>query len=100
MLNWPDMLNKKWVRVLPHINDTLLLLTAVLLTLQISQYPLVDSWLTAKVTALFVYIGLGMVALRHGKTKSVRVTAFVSAVIVFAYIVGVAVTKNAWFLFV
>ena len=87
-------LQKKFVKIAPHVIDTLLLLSALVLTVMISQYPFVNSWLTVKLIALIVYIGLGLVALRLGKTKAARRTAFVAAVALFAFIVSVALTHN------
>jgi uncharacterized membrane protein SirB2 len=56
----------------------------------------VNCWLIAKVLGLLLYIILGMVALHYGKTKGVRVLAWLSAWLVFIYIVGVAVLKTPW----
>lgn len=82
------------LKVLPHIIDTLLLASGATLAVLIRQYPGVDPWLTAKLVGLVVYIGLGMVALRHGRTPAVRVTAWLAALCVFGYIVSVALTQN------
>ena len=89
------MLQKKWVKVLPHIIDTLLLVSAIILTIQISQYPLVDGWLTAKVLALLLYIILGTIALKRGKTKNIRIIAGVFAIATFFYMLSVAMSKSA-----
>ena len=56
--------------------------------------PLVHSWLLAKFSGAVAYILLGSIAIRHGRTKQLRAIAFVGAVSVFAYIVGVALTKS------
>ena len=40
------------------------------------------------------FIGLGTIALKRGKTRSVRVKALIAALGVFAYIVAVAMTKQ------
>lgn len=74
--------------------DTVLLASAIALAILIKQYPLADAWLTAKVMGLLVYIGLGMVALRFGKTRVIKISAWVMAQIVFFYIVMVALTKS------
>jgi uncharacterized membrane protein SirB2 len=95
MLTGTTLLARRWVRVVPHVNDTLLLALGVWLAVQIRQYPFVHGWLTAKIVAIAVYIGLGMVALRLGKTPGVRATAFVAALVTFLYIVGVALTRSA-----
>ena len=87
-------LQKRWVRVLPHINDTLLLGCAIALTVILHQYPFVDHWLTAKVVALVLYVLVGTIAIKRGKTKQVRVLAFVVALLLYGYIIGVAINHN------
>ncbi len=95
MLRESDLLQRRWVRVLPHIIDTLLLGSALVMVFWSRQYPFVQPWLTAKVLALLVYIGLGSVALKRGKTRAVRRWAFAAALATFAYIVAVALTRHA-----
>ena len=60
----------------------------------IAQYPFVQDWLTAKVVLLVIYIGLGTIALRRGKTKAIRVGTWVAAILVFATIVLIAIHKT------
>lgn len=95
MLADSGMLARRWVRVLPHVVDTLLLTSAIVLAWWSGQYPLAQNWLTAKVLGLIVYIVLGTVALKRGRTKTVRTIAFAGALLCFAYIVGVAMTRSA-----
>jgi len=87
-------LHQRWIKILPHINDTVLLISAILLAVVIQQNPLDHAWLTAKISGLLVYIGLGMVAMRFGKTRKIRITSWIAALCVFAYIVLVALTKS------
>lgn len=87
-------LQQRWVKILPHVVDTILLASAVALAMIIQQSPFSDSWLTAKVIGLLLYIGLGMVAMRFGKTRRVRIIAWMTAQCVFIYIVLVAITKS------
>ncbi len=87
-------LSQRWVKVLPHIVDTLLLGSAIFLAIAIQQNPLEHAWLTAKVMGLLVYIGLGLVAMRFGKTRKSKIIAWGAAECVFAYIVLVALTKQ------
>ena len=94
MLRDSPRLSARWVRVAPHVVDTLLLVSAVGLMIGLDQYPLVHSWLTAKVVGLVVYIGLGMVALRLGPTRALRAGAFLLALAAFGYIVAVALTRQ------
>lgn len=84
----------RWLRIAPHVNDTLLLAAAIALALTTSQYPLAQPWLTAKVLALCVYVALGRVALKRDMLPTRRGIAFVAALASVAYIVGVAVTRS------
>ena len=87
-------LQQRWVRILPHLVDTLLLASALLMVFWSGQYPFQQGWLTAKVLALLAYIVLGTVALKRGKTPLIRGLAFVAAIAVFGYILAVALMRQ------
>lgn len=89
------MLERRWVRILPHLVDTLLLASALTMVFWSGQYPFVQNWLTAKVLALLAYIVLGTIALKRGKTPAIRAYAFGAAVTLFAYILAVAISRQA-----
>jgi len=96
MLSGSVNLDRKLVRILPHIIDTVFLLSGIALIVLL-QLPIIDSpWLIAKLTALIVYIMLGTIALRRGKTMRVKAIAFILALLTFTYIVGVALSKSVW----
>lgn len=94
MMQGSAALQQRWVKITPHIVDTVLLTSAIALAIMIDQDPVNNSWLSAKIAGLLLYIGLGMIALRFGKTRKVRISAWIAAQIVFLYIVLVALTKN------
>ena len=94
MIFYPDELQQRWVKIAPHVIDTLLLGNAVFLAIQLHISPLQHSWLAAKILALIVYILLGSVALKHGKTQKIRITAWVCALLTISYIISVALTKS------
>jgi len=89
-----DLLQAKVVRILPHVNDTLLLAAAIGMLVVAGMNPLEQPWLMAKILGLLAYIGLGTVALKRGRTKAIRIKALVAALGVFGYIIAVAVTKQ------
>lgn len=97
MLAGSSMLQRRWVKTVPHVVDSLLLASAITLAVISHQYPGPMPWLTAKVVALIAYILLGTVALKRGRTKAIRATAFAAALATFGYIVAVALTKNPFF---
>jgi uncharacterized membrane protein SirB2 len=93
MMASPARLRRRWVKIVPHVVDTVLLGSALWLAWQLG----VDGtrgWLVAKVIALFVYIALGTVALKRGRTRGARVAALSGALVTFGYIASVAVTKS------
>lgn len=94
MLRDSPQLSRRWVKILPHGIDTLLLASAIALTLMLHQYPLTHAWLSAKLAGLLAYIGLGLIALRYGKTRSVRAAAWIGALAVFLYIASVALSRD------
>ncbi|MGE5650890.1 SirB2 family protein [Noviherbaspirillum sp. UKPF54] len=96
MLRDSALLKQRWVGIAPHVVDTVLLGSALTMVVWSGQYPFVQGWLTAKVLALVAYILLGAVALKRGRTKAVRTTAFIAALLVFAYIVKVALTRQVF----
>jgi uncharacterized membrane protein SirB2 len=85
---------RRWFRVLPHVNDSLLLAAALALAVLIGQYPFVDAWLTAKVFGLIAYIILGALAFQPARPAGVRIGAGIGAVMVFGWIVSVALAKH------
>jgi uncharacterized membrane protein SirB2 len=87
-------LDARFVRIAPHVVDTLLLASALWLVWLLGEYPFVQSWLTAKVLGLAAYIGFGTVALRRGRTKRVRLLGLLGALVSAAYVVTVALTRD------
>ena len=84
----------RWMKWLPHVNDTILLVVGIGLMQMIQQYPIINAWLTAKLTALLVYILLGMVVMKWARQWHSQFIAWLAALLVFAYMVGVAITKQ------
>ena len=81
-------------RTAPHVVDTLLLLSALVMAWTLRLTPGNAPWLTAKIAGLLLYIGLGMLALRPGRPLALRIAAWVAALAVFGWIVSVAITKQ------
>jgi len=94
MLRGSRLLDARFVRVAPHVVDTVLLASALWLAWAIGQVPFVHGWVTAKVFALLAYIALGSLALRHGRSRAVRAAAFAAALAAAGYIVSVALTRD------
>ena len=99
MMRDSPLLKQRWVKILPHVIDTILLVSAIALVTMIQQYPGFHIWLSTKIGGLLLYIFFGMIALRFGNTQRIKITSWVLAQIVFFYIVLVALTKNPTLIF-
>ena len=89
----------RWVRgrlarTLPHVVDSVLLASALTLAWMLRLTPGSARWLMAKIVGLLAYIALGVIALRPGRPARVRATAWVAALLVFGWIVSVALLKD------
>ena len=102
MLRQSPLSRAAWPRDLSVLNDTLLLLAGISLATLSSQYPPQSSWLSAKLIALVVYIVLGSIALKRGKTRRVRTLSGILALICAGYIIAAAITRSPtpWVAFV
>ncbi|MCS4308146.1 MAG: invasion protein [Gammaproteobacteria bacterium HGW-Gammaproteobacteria-15] len=91
------MLQTKFFKIAPHVIDTLLLVSAVLLMLTLQQYPFVHAWLTEKFLAVLAYIALGVMAFK-GRTAAIRWICFLGALGWLGLVLRVAMTKQPVFL--
>jgi uncharacterized membrane protein SirB2 len=94
MLNRSPLLAHPMTRILPHINDSLLLLAAIAMAWIAHLNPLDHNWLKAKLTGLILYVFFGSIALRRGRNRKIRAAAFGGALCAFGYVVAVALTRN------
>jgi uncharacterized membrane protein SirB2 len=81
-------------KTLPHVIDSVLLLSALALAWMLRLTPGNAPWLLAKVVGLVVYVGFGVLALRPGRPRGVRAAAWMAALLTAGWIVSVAITKS------
>lgn len=87
-------LHLKLVRILPHLIDTLLLASAIILVYLSDWLLLHESWLQLKLILLLLYIFLGMMALKLSVSKRAKVVSWLGAICVFSYMALVAMTRS------
>lgn len=95
------MLERRWVKITPHINDTLLLLSGIVLVCITHFYPFTvqGQWLTEKLVLVLVYILLGFVVLsKKPRSRTVRSVAFVAGLAILYLIIYIAWTKMPLFM--
>jgi uncharacterized membrane protein SirB2 len=94
MLAGGSWIRSRSAKTLPHVVDTVLIASAIALAWTLRLSPANAPWIAAKLAGLFVYIALGMVTLRFGRTRKVKAMAFGGALLTFAWIVSVAITRD------
>ena len=94
MIRESPVFRQRWTRILPPIVDTVLLVTGLTMMVRIEQYPIADEWLTAKLSAVLIYVCFGIVGLNRGRTRNVRIFFWCAALLVFVYVVSVARTRQ------
>ncbi|EEX92976.1 hypothetical protein VIOR3934_15633 [Vibrio orientalis CIP 102891 = ATCC 33934] len=94
-----NLLEKKFFKVFPHINDTALLLSGIGLIFITGFIPFTPAapWLTEKITCVLAYIALGFFALKLGKNKLLKTFSFFGALGWLAMAGKVAVSKTPMF---
>jgi uncharacterized membrane protein SirB2 len=93
-LNGARWAQSRAAKTLPHLVDTILLLSALTMASMLRLTPDKAPWLLAKIVGLILYVGLGVVALRPGRPFAVRAAAWVAALAMVAWIVSVAIAKT------
>lgn len=82
------------LRFLSYGIDTLLLSAALMLLTILPHAMFANGWLTVKLMLVVVYIVLGSVALKLGRTARARTIAFVAALTVYLGIIAIARTHD------
>ncbi len=90
LLSDPEKLTLAWLKYPPHVVETLLLLSAIAMLPLLGQYPFVDGWLTAKLVAMLLYIGVAGYTLHAARTFRLKLAFIALSLLIFLYIVGVA----------
>ncbi len=91
LLQGSAQLQAKWVKITPHVVDTLLLVSAIAMLVVAQQFP---AWVHVKITLLVVYIGLGLMAFKKAKTQGQKLTFLLAAMAVYMFLISVALTKS------
>jgi len=93
-LRGSPMLRRWWVKRVPHVIDTILFASGILMLWRYGWWPFDAPWLGVKLVAVIGYILLGMVALRRGGPWALRAGAWLTALAVLAYVFSLALTKQ------
>lgn len=87
-------------KVLPHLVDTVLLAMGIWLAIMLRLNPFHVTWLGVKILCVIAYIVLGVLAFRLQRPRWLRLGVFAAAILMFAFIVSIAVFQDPRGIFV
>lgn len=90
-------LNHKWLKVSPHVIDSLLLIAGISLAIKLHLNPIEHLWLLEKIIALFAYIFTAYYTLKMARNKAMQFLGFVGALGWIMLIVRLAITRETFF---
>ncbi len=92
-----EMMQKKWVKIAPHVVDTMLLIFGVTLVFSYNLSVSENVWIIAKLTAIFCYIGIGFYTFKKATSRASILVGGLAGWLVLAYIFKVAFSKSIGF---
>lgn len=91
------MLSKKWVKITPHVIDTLLLAVGVAMAVKLAINPFEQLWLGEKILAIFAYIFTGLYALKFARNRTMQIFGYLGAMGWVMLVFKIAMTKQTVF---
>lgn len=88
-LGYDRAMNAPW-RYTSYAIDTVLLTSALMLLSILHLNPFAVSWLGVKLLLLVLYIVLGTLALKRGRTPAIRRTCFTLALLTYVFMISIA----------
>lgn len=84
----------KIFRIIPHINDTLLLITGAIMAYSVKFIPFGNAnWLGVKLILLVFYIGFGLIAIKAPARSNKAIIGYVLSMLSVAGIIHLAMAK-------
>jgi len=90
-------LNKKWIKISPHIIDTILLTLGVVLAVKLSINPMENIWLGEKLLAVIAYIFTGYYTLKLARNRTMQIIGYLGAMGWVMLVIRLAMTKESVF---
>lgn len=93
-----NKLSLKWLKIAPHIIDTLLLGLGIALAIKLSLNPAEQLWLAEKIFAVLAYVFTGYYTLKLARNRTMQIIGFLGALGWVMLIVRIAISKETVFL--
>ena len=93
-----DKRDARWLKIAPHVIDTILFVLGIVMMVQLSLYPGSVSWMTEKLLAVIAYIYTGCYTLKLARNNTMRVIGYLGAMGWVILIARIAMTKENFLL--
>jgi len=90
-------LNSKWLKISPHIIDTLLFTVGVVMAVKLYINPLEQLWLAEKLLAVAAYIFTGYYTLKLARNRTMQIIGYLGAMGWVMLVVRLAMTREVMF---
>lgn len=90
-------LTSKWLKIMPHVIDTLLLAVGVGLAVKLYINPLEQLWLAEKLLAVVAYIFTGYYTLKLARNRTMQIIGYLGAMGWVMLVVRLAMTREVMF---
>ena len=90
-------LEAKWIKITPHVIDTLLIIIGVAMMAKLYINPLEQLWLGEKLLALAAYIFTGYYTLKIARNRMMQIIGYLGAMGWVMLIVRLAMTREPLF---
>lgn len=97
LLTHSSKLSAQWVKIAPHIIDTLLLALGVVMAVQYAINPFEQLWLGEKLLAIVAYIFTGYYTLKLARNKVMQIIGYLGAMGWVMLIFRLAMTREPLF---
>lgn len=87
-------LDKKWVKITPHIIDTFLLAVGITMMIQLAINPLEQLWMAEKLLGVLAYIFTGYYTLKLARNRMMQIFGYLGAMGWIVLVVKVAMSKQ------
>jgi uncharacterized membrane protein SirB2 len=90
-------LTSKWLKISPHIIDTLLLTVGIVMAIKLSINPLEQLWFAEKLLAIAAYIFTGYYTLKLARNRTMQIIGYLGAMGWVMLVVRLAMTREVMF---
>jgi uncharacterized membrane protein SirB2 len=90
-------LDKKWVKITPHVIDTILLLLGGAMMMKLALNPLEQLWLGEKLIGVVAYIFTGYYTLKLARNRTMQIIGYLGAMGWFLLVARLAMSKENLF---